>query len=139
MRFALAILTAALAAAGGCGDDTTMTAAGTDLAAVADLSVPVDLAQLSCDNILVCRRACGQNHVCQQTCRQEGTTAARASYDALLGCLAEHCADVDGGTKACSSATDASAGCLTCLATSFDAAIGTGAACHTEYATCAGG
>jgi hypothetical protein len=129
-------VTAALA---GCGDDSTMTAAGNDLAAVADLAVPVDLAALSCDSILACRHACGANLVCQQACANSGTTAAKTLYQALVGCLADSCSGVDGGTHACASPTDSSAGCLSCLASSFDAASGSAAACHTEFLACTGG
>ena len=128
-------------AVAGCGDDSTMTpgGGGNDLAAVGDLAVPLDLAQLSCNSILACRHACGANLVCQQGCADAGTTGAKALYQTLVGCLAEHCSDVDGGTKMCTRPTDSSSACLGCLSTTFDAANGTSAACHAEYAACSGG
>ncbi len=123
-------------ACAGCGDDTTAGAA--DLAAASDLAVPLDLARLRCADILACRSGCGDNRACQEACRLGGSAAARPLYEALLGCVAEHCTAADGGTAACAGPTDASGACLACLSTSFAQAGGAGAACHPEYAACAG-
>ena len=137
MRLTLAsLLLLATPALVGCGDDTT--AAAADLAAVADLSVPADLSVLSCNNVLACVAACGANLVCQASCRDAGTTAAKSAYDAFTGCVALACSSVDGGTAACTSATDTRPACQTCLANTATQAPNASAPCHSEYAACAG-
>src|SRR5277367_47235 len=99
----------------GCGDDTT-TSTTQDLAtAGSDMSAAADLASLSCANILACIAGCGQNTVCQLACTQEGTTAARATFNGLASCVAETCGPTDGGSDRCTGPTDSSPTCLTCL------------------------
>lgn len=133
----LLVLVAA-AALVGCGDDTTSSATH-DLATVSDMAVPLDMTPLSCASILSCQAGCGQNLVCQAACRDSGTTAAKGLYDAFAGCVALSCSADDGGSAACSSATDTSAGCQACLLNTATQAPTTTAACHAEYAACAGG
>jgi hypothetical protein len=120
----------------GCGDDTT--AAAADLAAAADPSVSPDMTVLSCGRVLACVAGCGQNFVCQSSCRDAGSTAAKGSYDAFTGCVALSCASVDGGTAACTSATDTRPTCQTCLSNVATQAPNASAPCHSEYAACAG-
>ena len=137
MRPPLAFIIVIACGVGGCGDDTTMS--GGDLAAAgADLAVPADLSTLSCSRILACVAGCGQSLLCQANCRAAGTTAARSAYDAFTGCVALGCSSVDGGTAACTSATDARSSCQTCLQSIATQAPSSGAACNREYTTCAG-
>jgi hypothetical protein len=135
MRLLLSFLLAAAVA--GCGDDSTSTTAG-DLAAVADLAVPADLSTLSCASVLACIAGCGQNLVCHGSCRDQGSTMAKSGYDAFAGCVAATCAPGDGSVGSCTSATDMSAKCLTCLSNAAAAALNAGNICHTAYAACAG-
>jgi hypothetical protein len=121
----------------GCGDDTT-SATTQDLATGADMGVPADLKQLSCANVLACIAGCGQNLACAAACTQDGTTAARATFNAFAGCVAATCGPVDGGSDACTSPTDSSAGCQTCLSNTSANALNARAPCNAEYAACAG-
>jgi hypothetical protein len=138
MKMRAAFLVAAVALFGGCGDDSTSVSTNDLAAAVGDLSVPADLSQLSCANILACIAGCGENFVCQAGCRDAGTTTAKGVYDAFAGCTAATCAPGDGGSNACMNATDMRPACLTCLVNAATKALTVGAACHTEYAACAG-
>lgn len=123
----------------GCGDDTTSNNATEDLATVSDMAVPLDMTPLSCASILSCQAGCGQNLVCQAACRDSGTTAAKGLYDAFAGCVGLSCSSADGGSGACNSPTDPRAGCQACLLNTATQAPTTTAACHAEYAACAGG
>jgi len=131
----LFVLVAALALAG-CGDDSSAPMA-TDMAVVADLSVSADLMTLTCANVLSCVVGCGQNLVCQNGCRQSGSTAAKGLFDAYGACLVLTCSPVDGGVQSCTSPTDNSSTCRTCLANAGVQSMTTGGACHTEYSACA--
>jgi hypothetical protein len=131
------LLLVAAASIIGCGDDTTSPSPNHDLATVSDFSVPLDMISLSCANILACQAGCGQNLVCQAGCRDSGTTMAKALNDAFVACLALTCAPVDGGTKSCTSATDTSPACLTCLANTATQAMSPGGPCNSEYGACA--
>lgn len=93
---------------------------------------------LSCNGVLACVAGCGQSLVCQASCRAAGSTAAKSAYDAFTGCVALACSSVDGGSAACSSATDARPSCQACLVNTTTQAPSTNAPCHGEYATCAG-
>lgn len=96
------------------------------------------MTMLSCNRVLACVAGCGQNLVCQASCRDAGTTAAKSAYDAFTGCVAAACSGVvDGGSAACSSATDPRPACQACLTNTATQAPNTTAACHGEYATCA--
>jgi len=135
LTLTLSLLLAASAFVG-CGDDTT--AAAADLAAAADFSaVQPDLSVLGCGRVLACVAGCGQNLVCQSQCRDAGSTAAKGAYDAFTGCVALTCSSVDGGTAACTSATDTRPACQTCLSNTSTQAPNAGAPCHSEYAACA--
>lgn len=131
----LLVLVAAATLVVGCGDDTTSSTQ--DLATVADMSVPLDMTALGCNDILSCQAGCGQNLVCQSACRDSGTTAAKGLYDAFAGCVALSCSSADGGSGACMSATDTRAACQTCLTNTATQAPSTAAACHAEYVACA--
>jgi hypothetical protein len=102
--------------------------------------VAADLSSLGCNSILSCVTACGQNLVCQQSCRDAGTSTAKGLYDAFAGCVALTCGPSDGGAGggACTSPTDSRPACQTCLANVTTQAPGIGSPCHTEYTTCAG-
>lgn len=130
------LLAGAVVLLAGCGDDTSAGAA--DLAASADLSVSPDLTILGCGRVLACVAGCGQNLVCQSVCRDAGSTAAKSAYDAFVGCVALTCSSADGGTAACSSASDTRPACQTCLTNSATQAANVGAPCYSEYAACAG-
>ena len=93
---------------------------------------------LSCANVLACVNGCGQNIACQQTCIDEATTAARATFEAFAGCVIGACGAFDGGTAKCTSPTDTSAACQTCITTTGTQALNPGATCNSEYAACAG-
>ena len=138
MRAGLLIVAAGLLGLAGCGDDTTSTTGMNDFAVVSDMAVAADLTNLSCNAILSCVAGCGQNLVCQQSCRDAGTTAAKGFYDAFTGCVALTCGPADGGMGPCTSATDTSSACETCLANVATQAPGASSPCHTEYAICAG-
>ncbi len=139
MRAVLVVATVAIFGFSGCGDDTTAVTADLATAAGGDMSAAAtDLSMLSCANILSCVAGCGQNLVCQVTCRDSGTTQSKGVFDAFAGCVALTCASGDGGSGACTSATDSQPPCLSCLANSATAAVGPSGACHTEYAACAG-
>jgi hypothetical protein len=133
-----ALVAVLLMTVAGCGDDTT-SATTQDLAtAGSDLSAAADLAMLSCANILDCVKGCGENLVCQLACTQNGTTVARATFSAFGSCLAQSCGAGDGGSDGCTSPTDSSNGCQTCLSTTAANALNSGAPCNTEYLACAG-
>jgi hypothetical protein len=121
----------------GCGDDTT-SATMQDLATTADMSVAADMKMLTCANILACIAGCGENLVCQLACTQNGTTAARSTFNAFGSCVAQSCGPGDGGSDGCTGPTDSSAGCQTCLSTTAANALNSGAPCNTEYLACAG-
>ncbi|HEY2747171.1 MAG TPA: hypothetical protein VGL86_21255 [Polyangia bacterium] len=125
-----------LALVAGCGDDTTMPTTQ-DLATSADLAAPADLELFSCASILACVHGCGQNLVCQVGCTQDGTTAARSTFNAFTSCVAAICGPGDGGSDGCTSPTDNGAACQTCLSTAAADALNPGAPCNTEYLACA--
>jgi hypothetical protein len=93
---------------------------------------------LGCGRVLACVAGCGQSFVCQSSCRDAGSTAAKGAYDAFTGCVALSCANVDGGTAACTSATDTRPACQACLSNVATQAPNASASCHSEYAACAG-
>ena len=140
MRTLLALASVALLAGAGfgCGDDTTTTTVA-DMTAVADMTVttPHDMTQFTCAQILTCAQGCS-DAACQATCASEGTTMGKQLIGAFTTCLFETCGPGDGGNDSCTSLTDTSAGCATCLNnTAQAAAIGGGAPCSTEFHACA--
>jgi len=123
----------------GCGDDsTTVTTHDLATASANDMSAAEDLGMRSCMSVLACVAGCGQNIACQQVCVDEATTAARATYQAFAGCVVAACGAFDGGSAKCTSATDPSATCQTCITNTAAGALNPGATCNSEYAACAG-
>ncbi|GAC1504127.1 MAG: hypothetical protein NVS1B6_12010 [Steroidobacteraceae bacterium] len=92
---------------------------------------------LGCARVLACVAGCAQSAACEVSCREAGSTAAKSAYDAFTGCVAFSCFSVDGGTGACTSATDIRAACQTCLQSVTALAPAVGSACHSEYFACA--
>lgn len=133
MRSLLAVAALALIVAPGCGDDTSN---AVDMTAVADMSMPVDMAQITtCAGALQCVANCGMNTACQTDCLNRTSTQAGATLLALNDCLIMQCTMTDGGTPACASATDKSTTCQMCEKAAAQAAAG-GGACSAELANC---
>jgi hypothetical protein len=132
---ALASITLLTISAVGCGDDTT--SGGVDMAVGPDMSAAaVDMAKLSCAQVLSCAQACGTDLTCATGCVTKASTAAQGKFGALSACVIQQCGG-DGGMNACPIPPDTSAGCQTCLSN-----VGTGSAlpgnpCHTQFADCA--
>jgi hypothetical protein len=136
MRAAFILFAVALAGAAGCGDDATTGMMTPDMAAVGDMSVPLDMLQLSCAGVVRCIAECGENTVCRQSCIDAATADGRGKFNAFDGCVAQSCSGLDGGTASCASPTDSSIACTNCLEMTAIGATTSGQACHAEYADC---
>ncbi len=125
---ALASLVLLVGVVSGCGDDTTTMTA--DMTVGADMHAPAgDMAKMNCGQLLTCVQGC-TDQTCLGTCAAGASTAAATKAGALGVCIAGACGMVDGGTGACTSTADTSAGCVAC---EQGAVIG---ACNTQYAAC---
>jgi len=113
----------------GCGDDTTSGTA--DLATGPDLhAAGGDMAKMNCKMLLACVSAC-TSQTCAGQCVAGASTTAVTKAGALAQCLVGTCGTVDGGSGACTSTSDTSAGCQACEQN----AVATGP-CGPAYATC---
>ena len=147
-------LAVALFAAAGCGDDNEnldastldltvpgaadMTAAASDMRATTVDMVATDgagdgaAALRNCIGIVSCLTACGTNTSCQDACIASGTPASQAAFQTLIMCAYSVCiVPPDGGTAACASTMDRSAGCAACLNTA-----GLSQPCMTQFTSC---
>jgi hypothetical protein len=124
----------------GCGDDSTVAdmATSNDLsAAAADLKVSPDLKPQNCLQVITCASGCGTNAGCLSACVAAGSTAAMTKYAALYACAYNHCIlgdggmVSDGGPGSCSSTSDPSMECRSCVS-----AQAQGAACANELSAC---
>jgi hypothetical protein len=100
----------------GCDDDTgTGTVHDMAVPIVNDLSVKVGTK--NCLAVATCVQACNGTASCIANCIGMGTLAAQTKFQALSACGIGVCtAPFDaGGSPACSSAMDTSAGCVTCI------------------------
>lgn len=137
MRTLLAVASIALlvGAGFGCGDDTT-TMSVSDMSAIADMTVPHDMATLSCAQILTCQSTC-TSVSCTLGCVAAGSTTGKTAFTGLVNCLVNAC-NPDAGNPAgsCAGLADVmSASCQACLAAAGKTAAG-GGTCHAEYANC---
>jgi hypothetical protein len=114
----------------GCDDDTSMMVQP-------DMSIPPDLRVKTgpdhCLKVAMCVQACNGGQTCINACVSNGTSAAQMKYQALAMCGISGCLSPPdgGGSPACSSAMDPSAGCVACAA-----AYGQSAACSTQLSAC---
>jgi hypothetical protein len=123
MRTILALATAVLLFAPGCGDTTT---AADMPVSVMDLSVPIDMAAGTCATIFNCAKGCVTNpnlQTCVAGCVAKGSATAQTTFGALEQCLFTHC-QVDAGPVAFG-------GCV-------QMAVGTAGAagCMSQYTAC---
>jgi hypothetical protein len=118
----------------GCGDDTTSSVM--DMTAAHDMSMSmVDMAKLTCAQILSCVQTCAGSTSCDANCVSEGNTAAQGYIGAFEQCLFDTCGPGDGGNDSCTGLTDTSAGCANCLnSTGTNAALG--GPCSAEFSAC---
>ncbi len=107
MRSLLAFAALVLLVAPGCGDDTS-TPPANDLAMSIDMTMPGDMMQLNCLQILMCSSNC-TTQACVNACIAEGKTASKTKAGALLLC-AEGACMVDGGVDTMCVATTAGNG-----------------------------
>jgi hypothetical protein len=129
---ALASLTVLIGAASGCGDDTTSGSA--DMTMTADLHAPAgDMAKLNCGQLLTCVGAC-TSQTCAGQCVAGASATAVTKAGTLAKCINGVCGPVDGGSGACPTPGDTSAGCMTCEQNAVGA-TGTGP-CGPAYAAC---
>src|SRR4051794_38899070 len=114
----------------GCDDDTTMMMSP-DLSVLPDLTMKVGTDH--CLAVAMCVQACNGVATCIGACVGNGTAAAQTKYQALAACGIGGCTSPPdgGGSPACSSANDTSAGCSACAA-----AYGQSAACSTQLNAC---
>jgi hypothetical protein len=114
----------------GCDDDTTVMM-------MPDMSIPPDLTLKTgpdhCLKVAMCVQACNGGATCIGGCVSNGTAVAQMKYQALAMCGISGClaAPDGGGSPACSSATDPSAGCAACAA-----AYGQSNACSSQLSAC---
>ena len=114
----------------GCGDDTT-SGGSADMTMGADLHVAGgDMAKMNCGQLLTCVGAC-TSQTCAGTCIAGASSTAVTKAGALAQCINGVCGTGDGGSGACPTPTDTSAGCKACE----NAAVATGP-CGTAYAAC---
>ncbi len=111
----------------GCKEDETETA---DLKVSGDMTVA---GGNKCGELLTCANAC-TNATCVQDCRDDASTTAQTKFNALLTCSFTQClTPSDAGAPACTSSTDASVPCQTCVK-----AASTGSGCATQLTACLG-
>ena len=138
MRTLLAVASVALlvGAGFGCGDDTTTTSVS-DMSAVADMTVPHDMQQLTCAQAITCEFNC-TDATCQAACIAEANSNAKTLLGLLAACLFNACSpDAGNPNGSCSGAADiTSPSCQACLGAAGTAAASAGAPCHTEFTTC---
>lgn len=131
MRTLLAVAALVLLVAPGCGDDTTKPANG-DMAVTLDMATAGgggDMTKLNCAQLLACAQAC-TSQACVVTCGANATTDAQTKAVALSACVYGACGPLDGGTNACTSPADTSAGCRACQGGAIQGA------CMAKYAAC---
>gem|GEM_PF-4576998 len=118
----------------GCREQTSVNTSGsTDVSSKAPVDKTAESGE-SCDQVITCARGCAGVSACQSACAAKGSAKAQASYQALFACAYGQCStSSDAGTAACSSESDTSAACQTCVPT---AALGTG--CRSPFRTCKG-
>lgn len=128
MRTLLAVVALGLVAAPGCGDDTSKTQ--TDMAmTVIDMTVPADMAKLTCAQILGCAFQCAGDITCAGNCVAKGSPTAQMKFGAFGGCILGVC-QMDAG--ACTSPQ-----CRQCLGQAGQAAAtNPNAPCRTQYLDC---
>jgi hypothetical protein len=86
----------------------------------------------SCLQLLDCHRGCDGDPVCSGDCDSLATTNAERAYEALFTCAVHECEGAaDGGAAACSSDTDTSDACSSCVVDTEN-----GATCDAEHTTC---
>jgi hypothetical protein len=138
MRLALTL--SLLCLVGGCDDDvapTDMTPA--DMSAAADMTVPADMTATpqTCLKVITCASGCGTNNTCVDACVAAGTPAAQQKFHDLFDCAYAGCLlgdagmSVDGGPGSCSSNTDPSMECRTCVS-----AQAQGPSCSAQLGAC---
>ena len=124
---AVASLVMLVGAGFGCGDDTT--SGGVDMTVGPDMHVATDMAKMNCKMLLACAGAC-TSQTCVATCAAASSSTAVQKATVLAACINGKCGTVDGGTGACTSPGDTSAGCQSC---EQGAVLGT---CSSQYSAC---
>ena len=113
---------ALIAAASGCGDDTT-TPAAADMTAIADMSAtPHDMQTLNCGQIVSCTIACQGS--CAQQCLTEGKQASAQKATTFFTCAVTACT-TDGGQDP------------VCLGTTIQKGLANMGVCAASGAACA--
>lgn len=138
MRTLLAVASVALlvGAGFGCGDDTT-SGSVTDMAVTVDMTMPHDMATLTCAQVLQCQSTC-TTVSCTLGCVAAASSSAKTTFTTLANCLINAC-NPDAGNPAgsCNGVADVmSASCQACLKAAGGAAA-TGGTCNAEYTACA--
>jgi hypothetical protein len=109
----------------GCGDDSGAVDLGADLTAGGTDT---------CLQVVTCGQGCAGNASCEAACAAKGTAKAMTQSQALFGCAYGQCTVAhDGGAAACTSNTDGSAGCITCVT-----AAAQSPACASQLSACIG-
>jgi len=114
----------------GCGDDSE----SVDMGQV-DMGQDLSAAGTSCSVLAACILGAGGDVPTIQACIAKGSTKAMMLYGAVKACgymICTMCAGVDSGTclPVCSSTTDSSAGCVSCVQTMSQSS------CSTELNAC---
>jgi hypothetical protein len=133
--FALLIAVVGLSSLVGCGGGSSSHDQGVaDMTAGADGAMP---AAGSCNKMLICASGCSTT-ACQQQCEAAGTTAAQGYFTALFTCAYAPClasdngnGPDDGGLVLCSSMSDVSSTCRSCVTQEAE-----GPGCATQLSNC---
>jgi hypothetical protein len=93
------------------------TASIPDLLPPPDFSLPPDMAQLTCKQMIACVTSCSgaSFNTCVGNCIAAGSTNGLVFFAPLEMCAEPACYDADGGSDAC--ATTGTGACETCLTT----------------------
>jgi hypothetical protein len=139
MRLALTLSLLCLVA--GCDDDV----APADMMMSADMSAAADMTMSTgdmagpqtCLKVITCASGCGTNNTCVAACVSAGTMSAQQKFNDLFACAYAGCLlgdagmAVDGGAGSCSSTSDPSSECRSCVG-----AEAQGPDCSTQLNAC---
>ena len=102
-----------------------------------DMTVASDLTASGgthCGEVVTCVTNCGADGACRSACVAAASTSAQTKFSALVTCSYTVCLTPgDAGAAACTSSTDTSAGCRTCVA-----AASQSSSCSSQLTACLG-
>jgi hypothetical protein len=88
----------------------------------------------TCLQVITCAAGCAGMSACESACEGMGSAKAQTQYQALFACAYGVCtAPADGGAPACTSSSDTSAGCQSCVESAAQ-----GSSCVTPLGACLG-